>query len=245
AAGIPTWSPTVVLICRSTAYVWQSGRDAQFSADCGQADETYNAAFLAKAARKICPADTIWVIEAVTNATTVASQIQATTPGSWINCGGGGPSWSGGGALGVKLASDFETNGKGKFVCQIVGYGTYMFSVPGTVYWIAQRYNIPVLTIVLNNKGWNAPRHSMLLVHPDGEGSKMSNEELNISFGPTPDYSGIARAASGGRCWSGIASTASKLEELLPLAVKAVQSGKCAVLDAHLGDSLEKFDMES
>ncbi|KAG9540291.1 hypothetical protein KCU79_g19162, partial [Aureobasidium melanogenum] len=31
AAGIPTWSPTVVLICRSTAYVWQSGRDAQFS----------------------------------------------------------------------------------------------------------------------------------------------------------------------------------------------------------------------
>ncbi|KAH0348906.1 hypothetical protein KCU83_g5779, partial [Aureobasidium melanogenum] len=35
-AGIPTWSPTVVLICRSTAYVWQSGRDAQFSADCGR-----------------------------------------------------------------------------------------------------------------------------------------------------------------------------------------------------------------
>ncbi|KAG9844278.1 hypothetical protein KCU78_g5646, partial [Aureobasidium melanogenum] len=36
AAGIPTWSPTVVLICRSTAYVWQSERDAQFSADCGR-----------------------------------------------------------------------------------------------------------------------------------------------------------------------------------------------------------------
>ena len=36
AAGIPTWSPTVVLICRSAAYVWQSGRDAQFSADCGR-----------------------------------------------------------------------------------------------------------------------------------------------------------------------------------------------------------------
>jgi hypothetical protein len=36
AAGIPTWSPTVVLICRLTAYVWQSGRDAQFSADYGR-----------------------------------------------------------------------------------------------------------------------------------------------------------------------------------------------------------------
>ncbi|KAH0067415.1 amino acid transporter, partial [Aureobasidium melanogenum] len=40
AAGIPTWSPTVVLICRSTAYVWQSGRDAQFSADCGHDSAT-------------------------------------------------------------------------------------------------------------------------------------------------------------------------------------------------------------
>ncbi|KAG9775811.1 hypothetical protein KCU95_g13640, partial [Aureobasidium melanogenum] len=40
AAGIPTWSPTVVLICRSTAYVWQSGRDAQFSVDCGRTCST-------------------------------------------------------------------------------------------------------------------------------------------------------------------------------------------------------------
>jgi hypothetical protein len=31
--------------------------------------------------------------------------------------------------------------------------GTYLFSVPGSVYWIARRYNIPILTIVLNNKG--------------------------------------------------------------------------------------------
>ncbi|KAG9643283.1 hypothetical protein KCU64_g11826, partial [Aureobasidium melanogenum] len=42
AAGIPTWSPTVVLICRSTAYVWQSGRDAQFSADCGRMYQSVN-----------------------------------------------------------------------------------------------------------------------------------------------------------------------------------------------------------
>ncbi len=28
-----------------------------------------------------------------------------------------------------------------------------MFSVPSTVYWIGNRYKLPVLTIVLNNKG--------------------------------------------------------------------------------------------
>jgi hypothetical protein len=35
-AGIRWWSPTQLLICRSEAYVWQSGRDAQFSSVCGR-----------------------------------------------------------------------------------------------------------------------------------------------------------------------------------------------------------------
>ncbi|KAH9225033.1 hypothetical protein DL95DRAFT_282429, partial [Leptodontidium sp. 2 PMI_412] len=35
-AGIRWWSPTQLLICRSGAYVWQSGRDAQVSPVCGR-----------------------------------------------------------------------------------------------------------------------------------------------------------------------------------------------------------------
>ncbi|KAF2789362.1 acetolactate synthase [Melanomma pulvis-pyrius CBS 109.77] len=192
----------------------------------------YGTPYLSQQLKKLCPNDTIWAIEAVTQTGFVADQIQATVPGSWINCGGGGLGWSGGGALGIKLASD--TDGKKQFVCQIVGDGTYLFSVPGSVYWISKRYNIPILTIILNNKGWNAPRRSMLLVHPDGEGSKVSNEELNISFVPTPDYSGIAKAAAGGDIWAAHASTAEELGKLLPEAIKAVIGGKSAVLDAHL-----------
>ncbi|KAG8414560.1 hypothetical protein J3459_014274 [Metarhizium acridum] len=81
-------------------------------------------------------------------------QHPAHLPGSWINCGGGGLGWSGGAALGIKLATEAESPpGRGKFVVQIVGDGTYLFSVPGSVYWISKRYNIPVLTIVLDNKG--------------------------------------------------------------------------------------------
>jgi thiamine pyrophosphate-dependent acetolactate synthase large subunit-like protein len=188
--------------------------------------------YLAQQLKKLCPNDTIWAIEAVTQTAFVADQLQATLPGSWINCGGGGLGWSGGGALGIKLATAAE--GKNQFVCQIVGDGTYLFSVPGSVYWISKRYNIPILTIVLNNKGWNAPRKSMLLVHPNGEGSKVSNEELNISFAPTPDYSGIAKAAAGGEIWAAHAGTADELGKLLPEAIKSVLSGTSAVLDAHL-----------
>lgn len=202
-------------------------------------DGTFDGAYLTSRVKKACPDDTIWVIEVVTNTPAVSDHIQASLPGSWINCGGGGLGWSGGAALGVKLATDAE--GDKKFVCQIVGDGTYLFTVPGSVYWIAQRYNIPVLTIVLNNKGWNAPRKSLLLVHPEGEASKVSNEELNISFAPTPDYGGIARAASGGKIWAGFTSKADELDRLLKEAVETVKGGTSAVLEAQLGGPQGKF----
>ncbi|OAP55859.1 thiamine pyrophosphate enzyme [Fonsecaea erecta] len=198
--------------------------------------------------RAAVPEDTIFAVEAVTLTLAIADQIAPVRPKTWINCGGGGLGWSGGGALGIKLASDlqhrdipggdrFGTN-KGKFVCQIVGDGTFMFSVPGSVYWIAQRYGIPVLTIVLNNKGWNAPRRSMLLVHPHGEGSKVDNKALNISFDPTPDYAGIAKAATGGHAWADTVRTVAELLDALPQAVEAVKGGRCAILEVQLGADL-------
>ncbi|PNS16920.1 hypothetical protein CAC42_4884 [Sphaceloma murrayae] len=207
-------------------------------------DGSFNTSYLASRLSALLPKDTIYAVEAVTNAAFVHDQIQPVLPGTWINCGGGGLGWSGGGALGIKLASDFEAGGKGKgkFVCQIVGDGTFLFSVPGSVYWIAQKYEIPVLTIVLNNKGWNAPRKSLLLVHPDGQGSKATNEELNISFAPTPDYAGIAAAASGHKAWAGQAWNAEDLESKLKDAISAVsERGVCAVLDAHLEGPDGKF----
>jgi len=116
-----------------------------------------------------------------------------------------------------------------------------LFSIPGSVYWISRRYNILILTIVLNNKGWNAPRRSLLLVHPDGEGSKATNEELNLSFAPTPDYAGIAKAAGGGELWAGRASTVKELSEQLPRAIQSVLSGTSAVLEAQLDGTVGKY----
>lgn len=121
------------------------------SSDGGNMNLGFGVAYLSKLLRSACPGDTIWVVEAVTNTGFIHDNVRPTRPGSWINCGGGGLGWSGGAALGIKLAAEAE--GRGEFVCQIVGDGTYLFSVPGSVYWIANRYNIPVLTIVLNNDG--------------------------------------------------------------------------------------------
>lgn len=80
-----------------------------------------------------------------------------------------------------------------------------------------------------------------MLVHPDGDGSKATNEELNISFAPTPDYAGIAKAASGGKCWAGSAGSVKELEKMLPEAIEAVKGGVSAVLDAQLDGPQGKF----
>ena len=78
-------------------------------------------------------------------------------------------------------------------------------------------------------------------MHPDGAGSKATNEELNISFDPSPDYAGIAKAAAGGNLWAEHASTAKELDELLPKAIESVKNGIGAVLDAHLEGPQGKF----
>lgn len=101
--------------------------------------------------KTLVPSDAVFVIEAVTNAVHVADQLQISLPGCWINCGGAGLGWSGGAALGAKLALD--ASGKPRFVCAVVGDGAFLFSFPGSVFWVAARYGVPVLTVVLNNKG--------------------------------------------------------------------------------------------
>lgn len=232
------------------------------------ADGTFGAGHVCRTLRRTCPDDTIWAAEAVTNTIFVYDGLQPTLPGSFINCGGGGLGWSGGGALGIKLATDLEHGGGvkngGKFVCQVVADGTFLFSVPASVHWIARRYGIPVLTVILNNKGmsvllppttfhpsilpdvlttflptciytgWNAPKRSLLLVHPDGEASKATNEELNISFDPVPDYSGIAKAAADGHLFAARVSKADEFEAVLKDAIAAVKGGQSAVVDCKV-----------
>ncbi|CAI4217593.1 unnamed protein product [Parascedosporium putredinis] len=152
-------------------------------------DGSFGAGYLCRTLRRVCPEDAIWAVEAVTNTGFVHDGVLPTRPGSWINCGGGGLGWSGGGAMGIKLAADKESGGR------------------------------PVC-------GWNAPRNSYLLVHPDGEASRATNEEINISFDPVPDYSGIAKAAAGGQLHAARVDKAEDLERVLAEAVKAVQ-GVC------------------
>lgn len=62
----------------------------------------------------------------------------------------------------------------------------------------------------------------MLLVHPDGLGSKATNHDLNIAFDPSPNYPGIARAASGDTIHAARVVHASELDAVLSELIKVV-----------------------
>jgi len=72
----------------------------------------------------------------------------------------------------------------------------------------------------------------MLLVHPSGDGSEATNDELHISIDkPTPDFAGLAKAAAGGDVFTARVEQADELEGLLQEALIEVQAGRSAVLD--------------
>lgn len=116
-----------------------------------------------------------------------------------------------------------------------------------SVYWIARRYDVPFLLIVLNNSGWNAPKVSTLLVHKDGLASKSNRAgelfllawvaghaddvDLNLSFEPSPDYPGIAAAA--GNAWGATVTKTDEVDSTLQKAVGVVQGGRCAVVEVR------------
>ncbi|KAG4217277.1 hypothetical protein PC116_g34242 [Phytophthora cactorum] len=74
----------------------------------------------------------------------------------------------------------------------------------------------------------------MLLVHPNGLGSTATNEEINISFDPIPDYAGIAKAAAGGDLFAARVDKVGDLERTIKDAIKAVEGGQSAVLDCKV-----------
>ncbi|OBT43067.1 hypothetical protein VE00_05521 [Pseudogymnoascus sp. WSF 3629] len=86
---------------------------------------------------------------------------------------------------------------KPSLVCQVVGEGSFMCAAPSSALWVASKYEIPVLTIVLNNGGWKASRNSTQLVYSQGLDTNASDEGINTSFRPTPNYAALAEAAAG------------------------------------------------
>ena len=182
-------------------------------------------AFLVSCVRNIVDENTIVLNEGITNYGVIADHLQMTEPGSLFASGGSSLGWHGGAAIGMKLAFPDKT------IIAMTGDGSFMFSVPSTVHWMARKYETPFLQVVFNNRGWKAPKMSTLAMHPEGYASRA--EDIGVSFDPPPDYSAIA-AASGG-AYARIVRHAGELQDALKKALDVVRvERRCAVLDVWL-----------
>jgi len=189
-----------------------------------QPGEILTAEYVTAQVREAIGEDALVLSEAVTNFHVVTNHSGRHKPGTYFVSGGGSLGWNGGAAIGAKLARPDA------LVCAFTGDGTFMFSIPSSVHWIARRYRTPFLQIVFNNQGWRAPKFSMLGVHPEGFGSRA--EELDIRFEPPPDYSGIAAAAGGAH--AEVVKHPAQMAPALQRSLQAIREGRCAVIDAWL-----------
>ena len=173
-------------------------------------------------ARALQPADIV-VNEAIRNGPTVLEQMPRTEPGSLVGSMGGGLGFSGGVALGLKLALPDRT------IVQIVGDGTFYFSNPQSTLAVSRQYGLAVFTVVLDNSGWGAVKAATLAVYPDGD-AKATNE-----FGSalTPDMN-FAKVAEAAGAHGELVSDPDTVEAAIARCLAAVKGGKSALLHAKV-----------
>jgi acetolactate synthase-1/2/3 large subunit len=181
-------------------------------------------AYVCASINSVLNQEDIVVNEAIRNASSVLGQIQRTQPGTLFGCAGGGLGFSGGMALGAKLA---KPNVR---VVQFVGDGGFHFSTPTSVYAVAQRYKLPILTVVLDNGGWQAVKEAVLRVYPDGE-AKLANDYQARLGGEQRHFQQVAQAF--GAHGEYVAEPA-HLPSAITRCMQALNEGRAAVLNVKV-----------
>jgi acetolactate synthase-1/2/3 large subunit len=133
----------------------------------------------------------------------------------------GGLGWGLGAAMGAKLAAP------GKFVVATVGDGAYMFANPTVCHWVADKFDIPVLTVIFNNSRYGAVRRATLSMFKDGAAGEDDGAFL-ADLSPSPPFEEFVRSQGGH------GERVETFEELAPALARArdaVRGGQQAVVN--------------
>src|SRR5215469_16467152 len=172
--------------------------------------------------------DDVVLNEAIRNGPILQAHLRRTKPQSYVGLAGGGLGFSGGMALGLKLAQPKRR------VVQVIGDGGFHFSSPDSVYATAQQYQIPILTIVLDNGGWQAVKSATQRVYPKGiaaETDQFQSRLMSGRQGERRDFSDVAKAfGAHGEC----VREPDELAAAINRCLAALDDGKAAVLHVHV-----------
>jgi len=212
---------------------WEGAREAaakRRAAACANKGVTgaLNPAFVFATLDAKLAQDDVVINEAIRNGPILQEHFTRTRPSSYVGLAGGGLGFSGGMALGLKLAQPACR------IVQVIGDGGYHFSSPDSVYAVAQQYQIPILTIVVDNGGWQAVKSAVQRVYPKGiaaETDQFQSRLMSGRQGETRDFSAVAKAfGAHGECVTEPDDLAAAIDRCLA----ALDDGKAAVLHVHV-----------
>ena len=182
-----------------------------------------NPHFLCAALARALDPSAVVLNEAIRNGGVVFQQMPRTRAGTLVGLAGGGLGFSGGMALGLKLAQPERT------IVQIVGDGTFYFSNPQSTLAVSRHYRLPVLTVVLDNSGWAAVKEATLRVYPDGEAK--AGADYGATLAPDMDFSKVAEAAGA---YGELVSDPDAVEGAIVRCLAALGEGRSALLHAKV-----------
>jgi len=172
--------------------------------------------------------DDIVLNEAIRNGPVLQDHVRRTKPQSYVGLAGGGLGFSGGMALGLKLARPERR------ILQVIGDGGFHFSSPDSVYAVAQQYQIPIFTVVLDNGGWQAVKSAVQRVYPKGvaaETDQFQSRLISGRQGERRNFSEVAKAfGAHGEC----VTEPDELSDAIDRCLAALEDGKAAVLHVHV-----------
>ena len=178
-------------------------------------------AWVGECLRRQMPGDAL----VVTELGVAADQLGLEEPGSLIGVGiGGGLGFGLGAALGAKLADRSRT------VIATVGDGSYMFGNPTPFHFVARAAELPVLTIVCNNRRWHAVDAATRFVYPEGSAARAPVMPL-VELEPSPEFTKVAEASDA---FARKVSDAAALPDAVAEALAAVAGGRQALLDVQV-----------
>lgn len=197
---------------------------AQVAADVGKRGAISSAYLFSTLGAALAPHDIV-INEAIRNVPQLLNHLHRTEPLTLLGSAGGGLGYSGGMALGVKLARPQAR------VVQVVGDGGFHFSTPTSVYATAQSYELPIFTVVLDNGGWQAVKESVIRMHPQGAAAQQDEFQSRLQ-GKHRHFEQVAQAFGAyGECVSEPADVAAAIARCL----HALDEGRSALLNVQIG----------
>jgi acetolactate synthase-1/2/3 large subunit len=197
---------------------------ARAAAKPGESGALSAAYVCAALSRALDPHDVV-INEAVRNSPAVLNQIMRSEPLSFFGGAGGGLGYSGSMALGAKLA---RPNIR---AVHVLGDGAFHLGTPSSVYATSQRYGLPILTVILDNGGWQAVKEAVLRVYPDGASAAADEFHARLQ-GATRRFEKVGEAFGA---YGEFLSEPEQVEPAIARCLQALDEGRSAVLNVQIG----------